>query len=72
MLIIWIFWYAHVVAERISRSIYEAQVSEVRRKAESTSGVMYWLGCVIYAPYLQPVKSFVVWLIAVVLSFVLA
>lgn len=72
VLILWIFWYLHVATERINTSIFVARVSAARRKAESSSGLMYWLGLVMYGPYLYPVRSFLAWFILVVLIFVAA
>ncbi len=71
-LILWISWYLYVAAERISTSIFVVLVSAVRRKAEASSGLMYWFGLVMYGPYLYPVRSFVVWLILVISMFVAA
>ena len=72
VLMYWIFWYCSIILERVNRGAYQSLVDEVRTKAESTSGVMYWLGFFLYAPYLQPGKSFMAWIVAVVLMFVLA
>ncbi len=71
-LVFWIFWYASVALERFNRDIYTAQVLAVKKKAESTSGLMYGWGLVVYAPYLYPIPSFLVWLVVVVWMLIFA